>query len=95
MKEKQKWPLHLVFVRHAESERNVAKQLADRSGDLEYGGRLRNIDVDITARGRKQAEATGRYLGQQFRFDRVFASPHRRTLHTAELIIGNSRTGCR
>jgi broad specificity phosphatase PhoE len=74
MKEKQKWPLHLVFVRHAESERNVAKQLADRSGDLEYGGRLRNIDVDITARGRKQAEATGRYLGQQFRFDRVFAS---------------------
>ena len=82
----QKWPSHLVIVRHAESQRNVGKENATAAGALAYGSQIRDMDVALTERGVKQAEATGVHLGAEFKFDRVFTSPFTRTVQTAQLI---------
>jgi broad specificity phosphatase PhoE len=82
-----KWPSHLVIVRHAESERNIWKEIATAKGELVYGGEVRDMDVPLTADGEKQAVATGARLGEEFKFDRVFVSPFRRTMETARLMI--------
>lgn len=82
----QKWMNHLVIVRHGESQRNVGKDAATARGELEYGGGIRDMDVTLTARGEKQSEATGKYLGGKFRFDRIFVSPYFRTVRTAEIM---------
>ena len=83
----QKWMDHLVIVRHAESERNVRRVAAHKSGELEYGRDIRDMDVPLTACGEKQAEATGRYLGKRFKFDRVFVSPYLRAVQTSQLML--------
>jgi broad specificity phosphatase PhoE len=83
----QKWMDHLVIVRHGESKRNVDKGLAQDQGLLEYHAGVRDMDVRLTERGMRQAEATGKYLGAKFRFDRVFTSPYLRTLQTAETMM--------
>ena len=82
----QKWMDHLVIVRHGESQRNVGKDAATAAGELEYGGGIRDMDVTLTPRGEKQADATGNYLGENFRFDRIFVSPYLRTVRTAEMM---------
>jgi broad specificity phosphatase PhoE len=81
-----KWPAHLVLVRHAQSERNVWKEVATSRGDFVYGGNVRDIDVPLTPIGEKQAIVTGHKLAQKFRFDQVFVSPFTRTMQTARLI---------
>ena len=87
MEQDLKWPSHLVILRHAESERNVARAAAMETEALEYGGMIRDVDVRLTARGRDQALATGQGLAQlPFHFDRIFASPYERTLTTAHLV---------
>ena len=78
---------HLVIVRHGESERNVHRAEAQREGRLEYHGDVRDMDVALTPRGLRQARETGKYLGQEFRFDRVFVSPYERTLLTATTLV--------
>ncbi len=83
----QKWMDNLLIVRHGESQRNVGKQAALAAGELEYGANVRDMDVTLTPRGVKQAEATGRHLASQFRFDRVFVSPFVRAVQTAQLIL--------
>jgi broad specificity phosphatase PhoE len=83
----QKWMDHLVIVRHGESERNVRRVAAHKSGELEYGKDLRDMDVPLTARGQKQAEATGQYLAKMFNFDRAFLSPYLRAVQTTDLIL--------
>jgi broad specificity phosphatase PhoE len=83
----QKWMNHLVIVRHGESQRNVGKQAAQAAGRLEYGGDVRDMDVALTTCGVRQAEATGEFLSQKFRFDRVFVSPYLRTAQTAQLMM--------
>jgi 2,3-bisphosphoglycerate-dependent phosphoglycerate mutase len=82
-----KWPDHLVIVRHAESERNIWREIAMAKGELVYGGNLRDMDVPLTPNGEQQAIATGRHLGAKFRFDHAFVSPFNRTMHTARLMI--------
>jgi broad specificity phosphatase PhoE len=82
-----KWPDRLVIVRHAESERNIWKEMATDKGDFVYGGNLRDMDVSLTSNGEKQATATGRHLGSEFSFDRAFVSPFARTMQTARLMI--------
>jgi len=82
----QKWMDHLVIVRHGESLRNVGKDAATAAGEMEYGGGLRDMDVPLTPRGEKQSDATGKYLGQKFHFDRIFVSPYLRTIRTAEIM---------
>lgn len=83
-----KWPAHLVIVRHAESQRNIWKEIATSKGELVYGGELRDMDVSLTANGKEQAVTTGRRLGVEFKFDRAFVSPFQRTMETAQLMIG-------
>ena len=82
-----KWPTHLVVVRHAESERNIWKEIATAKGELVYGGEERDMDVRLTPNGEKQAVVTGHALGAEFRFDRAFVSPFTRTMETARLMI--------
>lgn len=85
----QKWMTHLVIVRHGESQRNVGKDAATARGELEYGGGIRDMDVTLTSRGEKQSEATGKYLGKKFCFDRIFVSPYVRTVETAALMTAS------
>ena len=82
-----KWPSHLVIVRHAESERNIWKEIATAKGELVYGGEVRDMDVPLTPDGERQAVATGKGLVVEHKFDRVFVSPFRRTIETARLMI--------
>jgi len=84
----QKWPDHLVIVRHGQSERNVAKERAaaeQHKLDV-WADNLRDIDTPLTALGREQAAATGHFLRERFNFDVIFSSPYLRTIQTTELI---------
>ena len=83
-----KWPEHLVIVRHAESERNIWKEIATAKGEFVYGRKTRDMDVPLTSNGERQAVATGQHLGAEFSFDRAFVSPFARTMQTAQLMIG-------
>lgn len=85
----QKWMDNLVIARHGESLRNVGKDAATAAGELEYGGGLRDMDVPLTPLGERQSEATGKFLGQTFHFDRIFVSPYLRTVKTAEIMTGH------
>ncbi|HEY6251430.1 MAG TPA: histidine phosphatase family protein [Candidatus Angelobacter sp.] len=83
----QKWPDLLVIVRHGQSERNVAKELAKASGaDTVWGGTVRDVDTPLTALGVKQAIQTGKFLGDLAIFDVIFSSPYMRTLQTSQHI---------
>jgi broad specificity phosphatase PhoE len=83
----QKWPSHLVIVRHGESERNVAKDAAKRGTGLHsFGSGLRDMDTELTPRGLRQAQAVGEHLAKHYRFDVLFSSPYRRTIATSKEI---------
>ena len=74
-------------MRHAQSERNVWKEIATAQGDFIYRGEVRDIDVGLTPIGESQALATGTALGGQFRFDRLLISPFARTVQTAQIMV--------
>lgn len=76
----------MVIVRHAQSDRNAWKDIATANGDFIYGGDTRDIDLALTETGQRQAAATGKALGEQFRFDHLFVSPFTRTTKTARII---------
>ena len=82
----QKWPNHIVLVRHGESERNIHKEIAEAQGELVYGGDIRDVDVPLTERGLAQAVATGKALSKMFEFDHMFVSPFVRTQQTADIL---------
>jgi 2,3-bisphosphoglycerate-dependent phosphoglycerate mutase len=83
----QKWPSHLVIVRHGESERNVAKDAAKQGTAIHsFGSGLRDMDTKLTPRGHRQARAVGEHLAAQYRFDVLFSSPYLRTMATSEEI---------
>jgi broad specificity phosphatase PhoE len=83
----QKWPDLLMIVRHGESERNVAKELAKANAHGTFGTGLRDVDVRLTHEGHRQAAETGKYLSQHYAFDVAFASPYKRTCQTMEGIL--------
>ena len=84
----QKWPSHIVIVRHGESERNAAKDRAKRSASTHsFGLGLRDMDTPLTKRGLEQARETGTALAKRRRFDTVFSSPYKRAFQTAECIL--------
>jgi probable phosphoglycerate mutase len=80
----QKWPSHLVVIRHGESERNVAKDIAKAAGKHSFDLGLRDLETPLTKRGHKQARETGRYISSRYMFDVIFSSPYDRTLQTAK-----------
>jgi 2,3-bisphosphoglycerate-dependent phosphoglycerate mutase len=85
----QKWPSHLVIVRHGESGRNVSKEIAKSKGEHLFGSDIRDIDVRLTNRGHLEARITGEHLAKKYEgdnFDVIFTSPYRRTVQTARQI---------
>jgi broad specificity phosphatase PhoE len=89
MKGEQKWPDVLWIVRHGESAGNVARDaaLAARLPVIDIPHR--DVDVQLSALGERQAIALGRWFGQMPVEERpsvILTSPYRRARHTAELI---------
>jgi broad specificity phosphatase PhoE len=84
-------PSLLVFLRHAESARNVAKKGNVFFADDESRRSLRGVadhNIPITEEGRRQAERTGHSLRERFgRFDVLYHSGYRRTIDTAEGVL--------
>jgi broad specificity phosphatase PhoE len=83
---------HLIVVRHGESEGNVAREvaLAEQAEVIPIG--LRDPDVPLTARGREQAVAVGRWLAIEAEAPAaVWSSPYVRARQTAELALAEAR----
>lgn len=84
----QKWPTNLVIVRHGQSERNVLREAAKQSGQVEFfHGGLRDLDAPLTAYGHLQSRRTGEFLAQSYDFDAAFTSPHLRSRETLNSIL--------
>jgi broad specificity phosphatase PhoE len=81
-----------AFIRHGEAEHNVLFRMGKADAGLEI------FDPPLTDKGRRQAEALGRYIEQeQLQFDVVFVSPLLRALETCKIIFAsfpNSRVIC-
>ena len=85
----QKWPDWLWIVRHGQSESNVARRLAEEAVREHIGIEIRDVDVALSAQGREQALAVGRWFGElppDERPNMVLASPYRRAVQTAQVI---------
>ena len=80
----QKWPSHLIVLRHGESARNVAKDIAKAAGKHSFDLGLRDLETQLTKRGHEQAREAGHYLSSRYKFDVIYSSPYHRTLQTAE-----------
>lgn len=80
-------PTFLTFVRHGQSEANVAQDLVKRGLDKELPvefARRHDSLMRLTPLGVKQAEATGKWLRENWDHpDRFYASPHVRARETA------------
>lgn len=82
------WPASLLLVRHAESLGNVARAAADRAGAATIDITERDMDVDLSERGERQAAALGDWLTRLEAPPTVaLTSPYVRTRRTAELAL--------
>ena len=89
--EPERWPSELLLVRHGESAGNVARDAAEDGGLTVIDIAERDMDVDLSARGERQAEALGRWLGGRPNPPAVvLASPYVRARRTAELAMTTS-----
>jgi 2,3-bisphosphoglycerate-dependent phosphoglycerate mutase len=90
-----RWPRELFLVRHGESAGNVARDLAESSGEEWIDIADRDMDVPLSDRGIEQARALGRWLKDLgSRAPTVaIASPYRRAADTATVAIGSSGLG--
>jgi probable phosphoglycerate mutase len=85
----QNWPQRLWLVRHGQSQGNVARDAADEAGAHEIDIDLRDVDVPLSALGREQASAAGRYFAElpaEERPEVILASPYVRAKQTAAII---------
>ena len=86
-----RWPSELLLVRHGESAGNVARDAAEAGGLAVIDIAERDMDVELSPRGRSQAEALGRWLGgRSSRPTVVLTSPYARARQTAELAVATS-----
>jgi broad specificity phosphatase PhoE len=77
----QKWPSHLVIVRHGQSKRNAEKEAAKQAEEDSFGTGLRDMDTALTSLGHRQAQAAGEHLAKKYRFcTRIRRDPHFRPL---------------
>lgn len=84
-----RYPMHLWVVRHGESSGNVARDAAHAAGAARIDIPERDVDVPLSALGRRQGDALGRWfagLPEAERPDLLLASPYRRAVETAEAI---------
>lgn len=80
----------LILVRHGESEGNVAREAAEAEQADEILIDRRDPDVPLSGRGRSQAEAVGRWLGDLAGGRRpgiTWVSPYTRARQTADLAL--------
>jgi broad specificity phosphatase PhoE len=86
---RQNWPERLWLVRHGQSQGNVARDAADEAGSHVIDIEMRDVDVPLSALGRDQAQAAGRWFAALPRVERpeiILASPYVRAKQTAEII---------
>lgn len=89
---KTKRPLELVFVRHGESEGNVANKAAEKGDTSHFTDEFRqkhSSTWNLTPRGEEQAKAAGQWIKQNInegKFDKYYASTYRRARRTAGLL---------
>lgn len=81
-------PRNLVFVRHGESEGNIANRYSRRGDNRFFSPEFRkrhNSQLRLTDRGREQARIAGRWLHEHFKspFHRYYVSEYIRTMETA------------
>lgn len=77
----------LWLVRHAESAGNVAREIAERDGLLEIDVAARDVDVELSSLGQRQARSLGSWLAaQESKPSLVYSSPHIRAHSTAQRI---------
>lgn len=84
------WPQALWLVRHGESAGNAAAEAARAAGSEVIDIAEPDHEVDLTPRGRLQAEAVGRWLAAlppEQRPDRAVVSPYLRARRTADLAL--------
>jgi probable phosphoglycerate mutase len=86
----QPWPSALWLVRHGQSAGNVARAAADERGAARIDLTMRDVDVELSDLGRRQAHALARWLEALPEAERpsaVISSPYVRAIQTAELIL--------
>ena len=83
-------PTQLILVRHGQSEGNVAAEAAQRDDLERIDVPARDADVALSAIGRDQSAAVGRWLraldGEE-RPEVLWTSPYRRARETAEIAL--------
>lgn len=82
--------MQLILVRHGQSEGNVAAEAAQRDELERIDVPARDPDVALSATGREQAAAVGRWLAalpEDERPEVVWTSPYRRARETAEVLL--------
>ncbi|GJE12195.1 MULTISPECIES: histidine phosphatase family protein [Methylobacterium] len=85
----QRWPSRLWIVRHGESAGNVAAEAAHGASLARIDIAERDVDVALSARGERQADAVGLWFADQppeARPEIVLTSPYRRARQTADRI---------
>ncbi|MDP8994865.1 MAG: histidine phosphatase family protein [Pseudomonadota bacterium] len=86
---RQRWPSRLWIVRHGQSAGNVAREEAVAAGEHMIDIVVRDVDVPLSALGRRQAEALGHWFAaspEEERPEVVLSSPYVRARETAALI---------
>ena len=82
------WPLRLWVVRHGQSAGNVARDAAHAEGMLRIDLDLRDVDVQLSDLGERQAQALGRWFADGEGHDRpdvILTSTYVRARETARL----------
>jgi broad specificity phosphatase PhoE len=86
----QKWPDRIWIARHGQSAGNVARDAAEKAGQLEIKLPARDVDVALSELGVRQARALGKWFGalppdQQPNV--VLSSPYVRARQSADLLL--------
>lgn len=84
------WPAALWVVRHGESAGNVARDTAEAEGRERLDLSTRDVDVPLSDRGRRQAQALGRWISDQPKEEQptvLWTSPYVRAQETAALAL--------
>ena len=81
------WPASLLVVRHGESAGNVARDAAEEAGAPFIDIEERDMDVELSELGERQARALGRWMADLGDEAPTIAitSPYRRACRTAEI----------
>jgi NAD+ kinase len=84
-------PENLVFIRHGESEGNVANDMSKTGNDAAFTPEFRNRHSStwrLTDKGREQAKAAGKWIKENLpiRFDRLYTSEYLRAMETSALL---------